>query len=132
MGLDNGIRIKNIQKHEIPRRVILRSEMEWTPGELELCYWRKCWNIRQGILSLLDVGLNSDQYEFTLNRTQVLNIKDFLIDLLKNPKDWSNSIWTYEEMKPVLEQDIKNLKWLARRMKWHPAPETIVYFYDSY
>ena len=104
---------------------------EWE-CDLEVAYWRKCWNIRALIYETLGAEQENDS-EVTMDRRDVLNV----IKALKgvNKKNWDNSgwggsIWEWDEYKVNHRHNITNLKWLARFMKKHPDLE--VYFYDSY
>ena len=132
MGLDNGIQIK--RKQELPNEVFKKFDTDTSRKwefDLEVAYWRKCWNIRALICEALGTqGGNGDH--IPMDRQDVLNI----IYILKriNGKNWytlpGDSIWSWSEYRQNHRRNIANLKWLARFMKRHPDLE--VYFYDSY
>lgn len=110
MGLDNEIIIKHSEDSE------------------EICYWRKCWNIRNGILEIVN---HEYEYDYPLSTEDVTKIISFLKSL--NKYNWDNnggSIWTWEEIKPSLKKNIKILKKLLKRMKKNSNLKVI--FYDSY
>lgn len=132
MGLDNGIQIK--RKQGLPDEVFKKFDTDVTRKweyDLEVAYWRKCWNIRALIYETLCAPQENDS-EIPMDRQDVLNI----ITILKriNGRNWYNlpcdSIWSWSEYKASHRRNIANLKWLARFMKKHPDIE--VYFYDSY
>ena len=112
MGLDNGIIIK--YKNGI---------------EEEICYWRKCWNIRKLIFDCIDS--NEMLFEYSLSLDDLVDIYNALKTL--NKENWSEnggSIWEWEEIRKGLKRDIKTLNKLIKRMKKEPDLEVI--FYDSY
>ena len=132
MGLDNGIQIKRKQglPNEVFRKFDTDISRKWE-YDLEVAYWRKCWNIRSLIYEALCTPQENDS-EISMDRQDVLNI----ITILKriNGRNWydlpGDSIWSWSEYRASHRRNIANLKWLARFMKRHPDIE--VYFYDSY
>lgn len=128
MGLDNGIQVKrNLYTNSIEDLKVFEEtwdkEHKW---DFEICYWRKCWNIRNDILWVLNSRFD-DQYEFQLTYEDIDNIISILLSY--NEDNWGNSIWTFEEMVEHLQQDVENLKLLQDLMKTYNLE---VYFYDSY
>jgi hypothetical protein len=132
MGLDNGIRIEinEITKKVFPNKV--RRGVSYYTGTIEIAYWRKCWNVRSAIYNCIDAQEEND-YCFPLNED---NIKE-IIKALKgfNSKNWEKgggSIWSFEEQKPIIKKQIKNLKKLLRAIKRYGIDTFEPYFYDSY
>lgn len=131
MGLDNSIRIKRTDT--LPKKVLGKfdTQLSLTWGcDLEVVYWRKCWNIRSLIYDALGAAQKNDS-EIPMDRQDVLNV----IKALKgvNRKNWNaagGSIWSWSEHKKFHRQNIADLKCLARFMKKYPDIE--VYFSDSY
>lgn len=134
MGLDNGIQIK--RKQGLPDEVFKKFDTDISRKweyDLEVAYWRKCWNIRALIYNALGAEWENDS-KVPMDRQDVLNV----IKALKgvNRKNWEDnewgggSIWEWDEYKDSHRRNIANLKWLARFMKKHLDIE--VYFYDSY
>ena len=116
MGLDNGIIIKN--KNDTKKE--------------EICYWRKCWNIRRLIFDCITPD-NKEEWcsEFRLSLNDLMDIYYALKSLNKeNWNDNGGSIWEWEEIKKGLKNDIKEINKLIKRMKRQPNLEII--FYDSY
>ena len=96
--------------------------------DFEVCYWRKCWNIRRLIFDC--IGSCENDGEVPIKREDIPRIIKVLESLNnKNWEDWGSSIWTYEEQKPFIQQQIKNLKKVYRIMGKYDLD---VYFYDSY
>jgi hypothetical protein len=131
MGLDNGIHVKRTPESErIPEMTSFDEDWRKKYGyDFEVCYWRKCWNVRSRIFDVLTGGFD-DKYRIVLTIEDI----DKIIEVLKSftPDNWQDewwSIWTFEEMEDVLKQQIQNLGVLKRLMQEY---ELEVYFYDSY
>jgi hypothetical protein len=127
MGLDNGIYIRNFKEvapSKVPWFVMLDGG--------DVCYWRKCWGIRCAIYNALHAEDNGEKYEFKVEEDDIPAIIKELEKFLD--KDYWNenadSIWEYEDIRPSLIMQIKNLLWLRQYMLENPKVEC--YFYDSY
>lgn len=113
MGLDNGIIVKN--KNDTKE---------------EICYWRRCWNIRNKIFEIIEKH-SDEEYKYSLSLDNVVDIYYMLKNL--NKKNWfddGSSIWDWEDIKKSIKGNIKALNKLIKRMKKEPELEVI--FYDSY
>lgn len=132
MGLDNGIvlRRKDNQEFELPLSCCNKYE-----NSIELCYWRKCYGIRNAIINKLHLSKEGGNY--------VVDIEDVpaIIRILKHFVDkdiWENegeSIWDYveDDMKDTLIDDIIVLSKLIDWIKGNPNKDDyVLYFYDSY
>lgn len=131
MGLDNYIKVKrNEYTNTIPK--LKHFEESWDKKheyDFSICYWRKCWNIRHEILYILG-DISSDRYENPVDAEAVDQIISFLGSL--NKKNWTDhgsSIWTWDEYKSHIKQNIKDLKTLRKLMKKYDLE---VVFIDSY
>ena len=135
MGLDNSIEVKhNVYTSSIPE--LRQFELEYDnvhEYDFEICYWRKCWNIRNDILWIIGERL-SDKYEYTLDKEDI----DQIIKLLEsynadNFEDSGGCIWDWDDEEypysEKIQQDIESLKVLRQLMDKY---ELEVYFYDSY
>lgn len=132
MGLDNGIYIKR-NKYSENIAALKKYEEDWDKEhfyDFEICYWRKCWNVRSDILNILSSPYNGEG-----GRIEIL--KDELYDILKllksyNFQTWNNndSIWSWEEHKKINKQHIKNIKKLIQLKE--KLPDLEMYFLDSY
>ena len=131
MGLDNSIEIKRTPYTDSISE-LRQFNLDWDNKheyDFSVCYWRKCWNIRNGILDILGDRF-SDQWRFHLNTENIDKIIAFLKSL--NKHNWSDdggSIWTWEEYKNHIKDDIKKLKMLRKLMKKYDLK---VVFIDSY
>lgn len=131
MGLDNSIEIKRTPYTDSISE-LRQFNLDWDNKheyDFSVCYWRKCWNIRNGILDILGDRF-SDQWRFHLNTENIDKIIVFLKSLNKhNWNDDGGSIWTWEEYKNHIKDDIKKLKMLRKLMKKYDLK---VVFIDSY
>ena len=131
MGLDNSIEIKRTSYTDSISE-LRQFNLDWDNKheyDFSVCYWRKCWNIRNGILDILGDRF-SDQWRFHLNTENIDKIIAFLKSLNKhNWNDDGGSIWTWEEYKNHIKDDIKKLKMLRKLMKKYDLK---VVFIDSY
>ena len=133
MGLDNGIQIR--RRDNLPN-CALCFDNEWSKKygyDLEVAYWRKCWNVRDVIFDVLRGGDENDSV-IDVTREEVLEIIERLendfhyFDFLEN--EWCDCIWEWNTFRKIQKRNVKKLKKLAKMMKRHPEIE--VYFYDSY
>ena len=135
MGLDNGIIMKKVNQKllkDIPK------ELKYTvyhntdgTNDIELCYWRKCWNIRDAFSNAADVW--GECVDFEIDADMALVLAETLQPFLK--EDYYNeyepeSIWTYEEALDNNMSAYANLLWLHQYLQKHP--EIKVEFYDSW
>lgn len=147
MGLDNGIILRHRNKEKIekilPNYVNIGIDDYYTDTNQkskndtlwDVCYWRKCWGLRDRILEVLKNKGSDDfeQYEFELMPDNLRAIRDILIDYLTRPFLWDNenrSIWDFKNMIDHLAQDVVNISWLINVLECdHKAS---AFFYDSY
>lgn len=146
MGLDNGIVIRTKKTKEmrdiVPWYVSVASG-EWVDKfNFEVCYWRKCWNIRAGIFDILWKNHHNEWhksgYDESPKEQMILRIEDvkeiyqLLVDYINEDLEWdtSDTIWELKDYRPYLVQCAMNLIWLVEWMTAHP--EDVVEFYDSY
>ena len=132
IGLDNGVEVKrNEHTNNIPE--LKRFEYSWDKEyeyDFSICYWRKCWGLRNDVLWLLRKRWDE---ECRVDLTQE-NI-DQIIELLKsyNSENWEDSIWEWDDEEypysEKIKRDIENLKELRELMDKYDLE---VYFYDSY
>ena len=130
MGLDNGIKLRT-HKETLRHR----------SNNIEICYFRKCWGIRDEILGVL--GNNHPDYSliecgggtYDLDSKDVQDIKKIIKQFLDEDyfDNYADSkIFTYEEYKSILKKAYKNLKWLKRYMRFRSKNIKKLWFYDSY
>lgn len=130
MGLDNGFYVRSrkrtLTREDLPSTI----EYPWSKGtDLEIVYWRKYWGLRTEICC----SFPYDDYHITFNTPE--EVKD-LIKIIRSwmdPERWEdegNSIWSYDQARPNLEQSIINLSAICEFMKNNP--DIYLDFYDSY
>ena len=133
MGLDNGICVRRTQEtNKIAELKVFNDEWDKDlERDFEICYYRKCWNIRYDILGILDSPID---YEFNISKDQI----DQIIELFQSYNadnfedngsciwEWDDEEWPYSEK---IKQDIECLKLLRQLMDRY---ELEVYFYDSW
>lgn len=130
IGLDNGIIINSNKEIKAPFWVKLDFFNNLDRTCAEVCYWRKCWGLRNCIIDTL-IEKEEDFYDCPLNVSDINNILE-IIQYFIVPSNWERegrSIWSWDEIKWRLLQQWINLHWLARYMEKN---EIEVYFYDSY
>lgn len=117
MGLDNGINVCCKDSTKRPE---------------EVCYWRKCWGIRNKILNAINA--DKDCYSFILTPADVVSVIDILrkFDDEEYWRENHDSIWSYEDMEETLHQQIENLMNLLDELNQPDNNILKVEFYDSY
>lgn len=109
-------------------------------NEIEICYWRKCWDFRNEII---DSGLGIDCSEVYNDE----NPKDWIFLTIPQVEEFRNilakytdikyveennwdSAWDDEELVDIMKNELKRLDEFLVLMKQQPGLK--VYFYDSY
>ena len=135
MGLDNGIQIKrNTSTNSIPE--LKQFELSYDNKhqfDFEICYWRKCYNIRNMIMDVIESARDNDNSDI-LTTTDIEKIIHGLQSF--NSTNWQEnggSIWDWDDEEypysEKIQRDIENLKNLQTLMEKYDLE---VYFYDSY
>ena len=130
MGLDNGIVIRKLPEgkiKEIPN--FLKIEV-YGNGDVEIAYWRKCWGIRNDIITKLH--LSDTDYSYKLDIEDIAAIIKLLSKYFSQDywEENADSIWEFDEYFDNMLQNMLNLKWLENYMILNP--DIKVEFYDSY
>lgn len=157
MGLDNGITLQFTQDTPAELLALIRPyydsyDCDDKTKTIDLLYWRKCWNIRELILTALDNdGYNTDY----ATGEYILDIDIFESILLSlqrayNYEWWyehNDSIWDwvdieYDEDKPPFDHGIADVCWESLSTAFmvlgilRARPEyqkyCVISFYDSY
>lgn len=129
MGLDNGVIVRGVNRKDLPRFMRYPFEKDYQSG-VEVCYWRKCWGLRNWFLREAYPNYTADDYRFKMTTKEVSILRRIIDHYLKHPEDWDDSIWTFDEFKRSLHDQKWNLALLHVWMRKHP--DAYVYFYDSY
>lgn len=137
MGLDNGIVLKAKEDIEVPTFLEVRqANYPYEPiaaipagKSEEICYWRKCWGIRNEIM--WDIGLDEDVYCCELTSDDVENIIIILEKYIR--KDYYDehhrSIWEWKRIVPSLMRQAEILSWANELLE---EDKIELEFYDSY
>ena len=135
MGLDNGFYVKSkkrqITREMLPSVIKYPSNTDYN-GNVEIVYWRKNWGLRYGVLDILDKRF-ADEYRYEIDKPETVEEIIELIAVFLDPERWENegqSIWTADEARPGLIQDIVNLAVIQVFMEENP--DVYLEFYDSY
>lgn len=138
MGLENSIVLKvNILNKNIKVPKCFNHEEWYEQGEYEVCYWRKCWGVRNKIITeVFKRKTFPDEYTFEIAPDDVINI----IKILKyydNKKNWNrdnSTIWWYKEDKihKHIRKQIKCLRKLYSFLRKYDKKDIVCYFEDSY
>lgn len=135
MGLDNSIQIKrNTSTNSIPElkqfELLYDNKHQF---DFEICYWRKCYNIRNMIMDVVESARDNDNSDI-LTTTDIEKIIHGLQSF--NSANWQEnggSIWDWDDEEypysEKIQRDIENLKNLQTLMEKYDLE---VYFYDSY
>lgn len=133
MGLDNGVMLKVKNEKDYAKAYCLFNHESWYDAdECSVCYWRKCYGIRNAILRVVDPTITNEyEYSVTLDNIDDI-IKTFKYFLHK--KEWgeeADTIWEWD--KNTRRNQARNLRGLRRLRRWLKRhPDDYAYFYDSY
>lgn len=128
MGLDNGIYVvRNDYSEKVPFLSAFREPFdENNEYPFTICYWRKCWGLREDIFRIVENTEDCGDTELSIY--DILAIKNLLTTY--NEYNWEESIWEWEEICDTIQYQISHLQLLYDLMLAYPDLE--VYFYDSY
>lgn len=130
MGLDNEIKIR---KTNLNSSIILNES--FIPLDYEVCYWRKCWGIRDDIIHYLHKThkIKEDLYEYELTLVDLQAIYNILLSWYdkKKWKQFGKSIWSWKTMKEQLRYDCNRLAYLIAKKEVY-GDDLPIYFYDTY
>lgn len=132
MGLDNGIVIRDKN----------------TNKEIEVCYWRKYWGLRNSIIHKLHLDESGYVDTYTLDVDDIVIIKRIIRDFIQlggtcrcdedgyviyrhnyGTENWD---WAEHEVGARYANDIERLTKLEMVMRKGLKPEFEVIFYDRY
>ena len=128
MGLDNGITLK---KEGLPKQFNRLATKDRDYGsDIEIAYWRKCWQVRRLIYEAINMPAENDSI-VKLSREDVLAIIKILTKNIKQKwYEYGSPYWEWKEYKINHRENIRRLRRLACLMKKYP--DVVVEFYDSY
>lgn len=150
MGLDNEIYVRARRKIDAPQEIMWSGSDWYNPStwdedscdfkydkewyERSLCYWRKCYNIRNLMLE----SLSENSYDgrggsvfISVDELKTFYKKLYKLNSAKGWEDNDDSIWTYREMRATLDQHLLNIEWLINLCE-RSSEEIMIEFIDSY
>lgn len=138
MGLDNGFDVKSnkrqLSRADLPIGINYPFDHDYD-GAPEIIYHRKDWGWRTDIMNSFGWrdSLDSEDWLFSIETpNDVLKLIEITASWLDKER-WENegdSIWDYEEIRPILVRDIANLAIIYGFMLQNP--DVYLEFYDSY
>lgn len=136
MGLDNGLRVhskrRTLTRDMLPSQLQYPWEEKFDNDGIEILYWRKNWGLRDEVIHTFP-HYENQQNEYVLETANEVFVLINIIASFLNEQKWneeSESIWTYDEIFPILKRDIINLAFIATFMENNP--DVYLTFYDSY
>ena len=130
MGLDNGICIK---RKSASKDALILFDKPWKAiheYDLDIAYWRKCWNVRSVIMDALNIYEDNDSQTAMTIDDVILVIHKLKQFKRENYYKWGGTIWEWSDFKRINRKNIKALHTLVKLMQRDPNIE--VYFYDSW
>ena len=123
MGLDNYILLQVPIDVKAPAAF---DHLRDSDGNYELCYWRRCYQIRNFFLDLVEENYYDALRYYEIPKDKLNKIIKFLSSF--NRRNWpANSFYDWPFAKKVLRHQIKRLKKLR-----HFRGEYRLIFIDSY
>ena len=115
----------------LPEELVYPFDKDYSYG-VEILYWRKNWGLRNVVVHTFPTEDESDCYYLIETPQQVFELIRIIVPFMSKEK-WEedgDSIWDYDEILPILQQNIINLALIASFMKNNP--DVYLIFYDSY
>lgn len=150
MGLDNGIMLRVKVDTIVPADIFISKydithnfddfdvRLDCIPADghkVEICYWRKCWALRNEIVKILDVpnmggtaSINSEQLDEIISIIKKYTDKEYYDDAA-NGGGYGGMLWEYEDIIDSLRWQLKALEWCKELMK---TQDIELDFYDSF
>lgn len=127
---------RKITRNILPSELTLPFDDDYDEEGVEIVYWRKNWNLRNAILDSNAVEpAAGSEFDYIIDTSnQVFEIIKIIVSFMDKEKweddSYGSSIWSYEEILPILQQNVINLAIIAAFMQNNPDIHLI--FYDSY
>lgn len=136
MGLDNGIYVRSnrrkITRDMLPLELDYPFEKDYDDDGVEILYWRKNWGIRTEVVNTFNPDNNNEYHYLIETPEEVFTLIKIIVSWMDKEKweEEGDSIWEYEEVRHMLQQNVINLAIIAAFMKNNP--DIYLTFYDSY
>lgn len=142
MGLDNSISLRIKDKEKFGNTIPFIHIEPWEYGEDEggmydILYWRKCWNIREVIYSILrerGYRIDIDCGDWNISLETFVTILDKL-NKCYTPAWWrkhNNSIWDFKEVYENFRRDLLNAAKLVGFLSTKDPSSYELIFVDSW
>lgn len=150
MGLDNGIMLRVKVDTIVPNDIFISKyditrdfddfdvRLDCIPAggyKVEICYWRKCWALRNEIVKILDApymggatSIKGEQLDKIIGIIKKYINKEYYDDVA-NGGGYGGMLWEYEDIIDSLRWQLKALEWCKELMK---TQDIELEFYDSY
>ena len=137
MGLDNGILVRSnhrkITRVMLPEGLVYPWEEKYDgPEGVEILYWRKNWGLRNRVVGTFPCEKAGEYYYIIETPAQVFELIRIIVSFMDKER-WEedgDSIWDYDDILPILQQNVINLAIIASFMQNNP--DVYLEFYDSY
>lgn len=135
IGLDNGIYVKSnkrkLTRADLPVGIRYPFGKDYNE-QIEILYWRKNWGLRNAVLEHFGTRFTEDYITEIDTPDKVLDLMEIIVNFMSEEawEEDGNSIWTYEEILPVLKNNIVTLALMVGYMQENP--DVYLEFYDSY
>ena len=90
MGLDNGVCVCGVTRDELPKLIKYPFKDDYG-GDVEIAYWRKCWDLRDMFLQEAYPNRDPQAYRFKMGLREIKILIGVINYFFDNPKEWENS-----------------------------------------
>ncbi len=147
MGLDNGIVLKAKEDIRVPNELILTKydirgsfnsddideplDIILKDEQVEICYWRKCWGMRNEMIHCLEKCNLDTEYTYKIPLDELDEVCDIINKFTKEKyyNMYARSIWDWDEMVDRLKLQVARLEWCKELLR---EDKIELEFYDSY
>lgn len=125
---------RKITRAMLPEGLVYPWEEKYDNPEegVEILYWRKNWGLRNRVVGTFPCEGASEYYYTIETPAQVFELIRIIVSFMDKEK-WEedgDSIWDYNDILPVLQQNVINLAIIASFMQNNS--DVYLVFYDSY
>lgn len=144
MGLDNGIILRTRKRISEDNELLKVKGIEQIHDisdddgffNYDICYWRRCWNIRSLLLDNCQKEEDPGYYPMTIQN--LINFRTAIFNTICagaeawDYGDYTGSVWSFDDMITSLAYDLVRLTALIKYLKEEGAGLAEAYMYDSY
>ena len=131
MSYEQTEEMEEVQTQELEEEETQELQIEPKDELVEICYWRKCWGIRNEIVLHLKKCNPDIEYAYKTPLDELDGICDIINKFTKEYyyNMYARSIWDWDEMVDKLKLQITRLEWCKELLK---EDKIELEFYDSY